>query len=80
MALIRECQPKTIEEWESWYFENAQTAGKNPFKITKENLGELGERLYEKITAVFIPISITQALGSCLVQCFQWKYGYKISE
>jgi hypothetical protein len=48
MALIRECQPKTIEEWENWYFENAQTAGKNPFKITKESLEELGERLLLK--------------------------------
>jgi hypothetical protein len=55
MALIRECQPQTIEEWESWYFKNAQTAGKNPFKITKESLEELGERLYEKITEVVIP-------------------------
>ncbi|MDR1882270.1 MAG: MjaI family restriction endonuclease [Prevotella sp.] len=55
MALIRECQPKTIEEWENWYFENAQTAGKKPFKITKESLEELGERLYEKITEVVIP-------------------------
>jgi hypothetical protein len=55
MALIRECQPKTIEEWESWYFENAQTAGKNSLKITKESLEELGERLYEKITEVVIP-------------------------
>ena len=25
MALIRECQPKTIQEWERWYFENAYT-------------------------------------------------------
>ncbi|GAB1416312.1 hypothetical protein MASR2M117_17180 [Paludibacter sp.] len=55
MALIRECQPKTIEEWEAWYFENAQTDGKIQFKITKENLTELGERLYEKITEVVIP-------------------------
>jgi predicted helicase len=55
MSLIRECQPKTLEEWETWYFENAQTAGKNNFKITKESLEELGERLYEKITAVVIP-------------------------
>ena len=23
MALIRECQPKSFEEWEQWYFENA---------------------------------------------------------
>lgn len=55
MALIRECQPNTIEEWEKWYFENATTAGKNTFKITRESLQELGERLYEKITEVVIP-------------------------
>lgn len=55
MALIRECQPNTIDEWEKWYFENAHTAGKKPFKITKESLLELGDRLYEKITEVVIP-------------------------
>lgn len=55
MALIRECQPKTIQEWEKWYFENATTYGKNTFKVTKESLEELGERLYEKITEVVIP-------------------------
>lgn len=55
MALIRECQPKTITEWEEWYFKNATTYGKNTFKVTKESLEELGERLYEKITEVVIP-------------------------
>jgi hypothetical protein len=55
MALIRQCQPKTIEEWEKWYFENAQSEGKNSFKITEKNLAELGERLYEKINDVVIP-------------------------
>ena len=55
MALIRECQPHTIEEWEQWYFENACTEAKMKTKITKENLQELGERLYEKITEVVIP-------------------------
>ena len=55
MALIRECQPKTIEEWKTWYFENAYTAAKSSTKITKESLTELGERLYEKITEVVIP-------------------------
>lgn len=55
MALIRECQPGTIEEWETWYFENAYTAGKRQFKITKESLLELGERLHEKIIEVVIP-------------------------
>ncbi len=55
MALIRECQPKTIEEWEKWYFEKAHTDGKNPVKITKKVLEELGERLYVKITEIVIP-------------------------
>jgi hypothetical protein len=55
MALIRECQPNTINEWERWYFENATTDGKNSFKITRSSLEELGERLYEKITEVVIP-------------------------
>ena len=49
MALIRECQPKSIQEWESWYFENAYTKLKNPTKVTKETLDELGERLYIKL-------------------------------
>jgi hypothetical protein len=55
MNLIRECQPKTIQEWEKWYFENAYTAAKVPSKITPESLRELGERLFEKITEVVIP-------------------------
>ena len=55
MALIRECQPHTIAEWEQWYFENAYTTAKTQTKITKESLEELGERLYEKITEVVIP-------------------------
>lgn len=49
MALIRDCQPSSFDEWQSWYFENAHTAGKNPTKITVESLHELGERLYAKL-------------------------------
>ena len=55
MSLIRECQPQTITDWERWYFENAQTEGKQPSRITKADLDELGERLYDKITTVVIP-------------------------
>lgn len=55
MALIRECQPQTFEQWETWYFENAVTEGKNSFRVTKESLTELGERLYAKIIEVVIP-------------------------
>lgn len=55
MALIRECQPKTFEEWEQWYFEHAHTKTKVPHKVTMESLRELGERLYTKITEFLIP-------------------------
>ncbi len=67
MALIRECQPKTFEEWQEWYFENAHTDGKKPSKITKESLDELGERLYVKITEVVIP-EWTEAFHRLTVQ------------
>jgi len=55
MALIRECQPKALNEWEKFYFEKAYTKKKDKIKITKETLDELGERLYAKITEVVIP-------------------------
>ena len=55
MSLIRECQPKTIEEWEQWYFQNACTDGKSPAKVTTDVLNELGERLYVKIKEIVIP-------------------------
>lgn len=55
MALIRECQPNSFEEWEQWYFLNAHTSRKKPTKITNESLRELGERLYAKITEIVIP-------------------------
>ena len=55
MALIRECQPKSFEQWEKWYFENASTDGKTPSKITKDSLEELGERLFVKIKEIVIP-------------------------
>ncbi len=79
MALIRECQPKTLEEWEKWYFENAQTAGKNVFKITKENLNELGERLYDKITEVVIP-EWQEAFNALTKQdCYDYIYNLTIN-
>lgn len=55
MALIRECQPKALEEWEKYYFEKAYTKKKERVKITRETLDELGERLFSKITEVVIP-------------------------
>ena len=67
MALIRECQPQTIEEWEQWYFEKAHTSGKAAVKITKEGLEELGERLYVKIKEIVIP-EWTEAFNQLTLQ------------
>ncbi|MDA3916329.1 MAG: MjaI family restriction endonuclease [Deltaproteobacteria bacterium] len=55
MALIRECQPNALNEWEEFYFEKAFSKSKTPIKVTKKTLDELGERLYAKITEVVIP-------------------------
>ena len=38
MALIRECQPASYEEWKEWYFENAYTKTKTPVKLSLESL------------------------------------------
>jgi len=67
MALIRDCQPSNFEEWEKWYFEKAFTDTKNPIKITKEVLEELGERLYTKIKEVVIP-EWTEAFNQLTLQ------------
>ena len=74
MALIRECQPKSFEEWESFYFEKAFTKTKEPIKVTKEVLTELGQRLYEKITQVVIP-EWTEAFSQITLQdCIDFVY------
>ena len=79
MALIRECQPKTIQEWENWYFENACTASKTPTKITLESLRELGERLYEKITEVVIPEWEAAFNQLTLQDCIDYIYNLTIN-
>jgi hypothetical protein len=79
MALIRECQPKTIEEWEKWYFDNATTDGKVKSKITKENLEELGERLFVKIKEIVIP-EWTQAFNQLTLQdCIDYIHNLTIN-
>ena len=55
MALIRKCQPNTIEDWERWYFNNAQTNTKEPERITEETLKNLGVKLREVMRNEFIP-------------------------
>ena len=79
MALIRECQPKTIEQWEKWYFENATTDGKTPTKITKESLEELGERLFVKIKEIVIP-EWTEAFNQLTLQdCIDYIHNLTIN-
>ena len=40
---IRKCAPKSVEEWEEYYFKNVKS---------KEHITELGKKLYVKITEV----------------------------
>lgn len=40
---IRKCEPKTVEEWENYYYSNVRS---------KEHIIELGEKLYVKISEV----------------------------
>ena len=40
---IRQCSPRTIEEWREYYFKNVRS---------KEHIEELGKKLYVKITEV----------------------------
>jgi len=79
MALIRECQPNTFKEWESWYFENAFTATKKPEKLTKEALVELGERLYTKITTFVIPEWEEAFKTLTLQDCIDYIYNLTIN-
>ena len=74
MEMIRICQPTTFEEWEAYYFENAQTKTKTPIKVTKEILEELGERLYEKITEVVIPEWSEAFKNITLQDCLDYIY------
>jgi hypothetical protein len=74
MAMIRQCQPRTFQEWEDWYFKNAFTNTKQPIKITREILTELGQRLYEKITEIVAP-QLREALTTLALQdCIDYIY------
>ncbi len=79
MALIRECQPSSYEEWKEWYFENAYTATKSPVKLSLESLTELGERLYEKIQTFVIP-DWQEAFSQLTLQdCIDYIYNLTIN-
>lgn len=50
--LIRQCFPKTFEEWEKYYFANARQKKKDGIQITKKYLKGVGEKLYNNISKV----------------------------
>ena len=50
--LIRKCGPKTFDDWEAYYFENATQKKRNGMKITREYITDLGRRLYVKLSEV----------------------------
>lgn len=79
MALIRECQPATLQEWEEWYFQNACAADKNKTKITNDLLHELGERLYDKVTKVVIPEWREAFSQLTLKDCIDYIYNLTIN-
>lgn len=74
MAMIRECQPKSFDEWKKYYFEKAYTKTKISIKVTKEILDELGQRLYEKITEVVIPEWTAAFKEITLQDCIEYIY------
>lgn len=74
MALIRDCQPNSLHDWENFYFEKAYTKNKAKIKITREMLDELGERLYAKITEIVIPEWIAAFEDLTLQDCKDYIY------
>lgn len=55
MELINKCNPSSLSEWESYYYENAYTRKKESIKITSELLNSIGQKLYDKIQDIVIP-------------------------
>ena len=82
MALIKDCQPSSLEQWKDWYFENAYTATKDPqkaTKVTQESLVELGERLYNKIQEFVIPEWEEAFRQLTLQDCIDYVYNVTIN-
>lgn len=79
MELIRECQPASHVEWEKWYFEHAETSGRNQTRITRESLHELGERLYAKLSEVLLPQIREAMLSITKDDCVDYIYNLTIN-
>ncbi len=72
MALIRECQPQTIEEWRKWYFENAKITEvvipewREAFtQLTKEDCIDYVAKICDKAIGIQIkPVTAKANFGS----------------
>ncbi|MBI1754781.1 MjaI family restriction endonuclease [Candidatus Azambacteria bacterium] len=58
---IRKCSPKTIKDWEGYYFKNVKP---------KEHIVDLGKKLYVKITEVIASEVETITEGDCIAYIF----------
>lgn len=79
MALIRECQPASLEQWKDWYFENAYTDSKVRCKVTMDSIRDLGERLYCKIREIVMPEWEEAFRQLTLQDCVDYVYNVTIN-
>ncbi len=79
MALIRECQPTSLEQWKDWYFENAYTDSKVRCKVTMDSIRDLGERLYCKIREIVMPEWEEAFRQLTLQDCVDYVYNVTIN-
>jgi len=78
MRLIRDCQPKSLGEWDAWYFENAKTKSRTPVRMTRESIREIGERLYAKLEEFVIP-EMKEAIATITeADCIDYVYNLVI--
>ncbi|GBC91645.1 hypothetical protein HRbin15_00099 [bacterium HR15] len=50
LEAIRQCAPKTLQEWEEYYFSQVRPDGELFGNTMEEHLKEIGKRLYAKIS------------------------------
>jgi hypothetical protein len=79
MELIRQCQPKTFDEWKEFYFANAYTKEKVPVKVDDNLIQEIGQRLYEKLKSVVMPEWTRAFEDITLEDCVEYIYEVTLS-
>ena len=63
---IRMAQPRSREEWESYYYENVRS---------REHIADLGRRMYAKIQEEVVPASKALRRTSVRSTCTTWLSG-----